>query len=45
MPNCIIEVYMAPVTNSADDDGQIVTVNIIGIEKTYIFSNIQSKTF
>jgi len=35
---------MAPVTNSADDDDQIVTVNIIGIEKC-IFRNIQSKTF
>ena len=35
---------MAPVANNADDDGQIVTVNIIGIEKKYIFSNIQSKT-
>jgi hypothetical protein len=36
---------MAPVANTADDDGQTVTVNITGIEKAYIFSSIQSKTF
>jgi hypothetical protein len=36
---------MAPVNNSADDDGLIVTANITGIEKMYIFSNIQSKIF
>lgn len=35
---------MAPITNNADDDRQVVTVNIIRTERTYIFSNIQNKT-
>jgi hypothetical protein len=36
---------MIEITNNADDGGQVLTINIISIQKMYIFRNIQTKIF